>query len=231
MAEAKRQPRPTIFDVFCSVVRKEGRLFNDEESAAHNVVRHRYEGPGELSLKKKEGHSEDVNSSNKPGDMVDGREIKSVYVLIKRKPTKKFPNVRFVPSIGHVRAGAAASRQLIRGLTVAACFIGRQTLSSDEEAALLDKLNTGLSAKRRGELPTELQMIIDDHIKPSRGLTEYTQGIECTTPIGPVFVPVVEYDQAFYVSGVSKGLVNYKLRYGYLVERLNRPALMTSETN
>lgn len=228
---AKRPRKPTIYDVFCAVVHKEGRQFGAEASACHDVVRHRYEGPGELALKKQEGLAEDINSSNRPGDMIDGREVKSVYVLKKLKPSKRFPDTRFVPGIGHLRAGAFASRQLIRGLTRAACVVGNQRLPAPQEEAFLDMLNTGLSAKRRSDLPAELQAIIDSHIRPSVGLAEYSQGIECTTPMGPVFVPVADYDSAFYVSGVSKGLVSYKLSRAYLTDRLDRLTPMTSDTN
>lgn len=197
------------------------------------------EGPGERLYRRTHGLDESMVGSPKGPDVPEhgGKELKAIYTSTRRKPTRAHPQGRKVPSLTHFRAGQHASDICNRIITSVGIRLveerfdrlknkfatedQRREFEPDIDWEALRGLITGsLSSKQRAKLPKWADEMIYQGIKPSVSLADYAGGIGCCIPEGHFDVMPCDYDEAFYVSSVSKGLVSYKLSRTYIEKRL-----------
>jgi len=196
------------------------------------------EGPGERIYRRTYGLDESLVGSPKGPDVPEhgGKELKGVYASVRRKPTRAHPDGRSVPSLAHFRAGQHASdvcKRVITGVGLRLvqerfARLANQFLPADQRREfepdvawerLLVLVTGSLSGRQRALLPRWASDMIRDGIKPSVSLADYAGGIGCCIPEGHLDVPPADYDEAFTVDSVSKGLVSYKLARPYLERR------------
>ena len=209
----------SILNLFNEIIVRENALWNEDEASLYFDTSNRSEGPGEKSYRRKHGLDETKAGSAYELDVpeLNNVELKSIVVLKAIKPSKKFPMERLTEAMCAFRAGSGACKQLSKATVLAAWTVGK--LNLDE--SILDLLMSSLSSKQRALMPKEISSIIEEHIRPSTALLEYTGGIECMSPKGHMYVSVNDYDDAFVLSSVTKGLVKFKLSKNYLERRLD----------
>lgn len=252
----KKQPE---YELLRSTIELEGTIFPEHlrEELYNPRDKKGSEGPGERLYRRTYGLDEKLVGSPKGRDIPehDGKELKSVYMLQSRAPTKKHPQGHKVAALTHFRAGQHASDALTSVRWDVAWrdgyrqgwddrtdelqhYLGQmlanfdgvskfQTFVHITPTELKELVMSGLSMTQMAKLPDWARKMIYDAIKPSVGLADCTGGIGICIPVGHFDVMPSDYDVAFVISSVSKGLVCYKLARAY-VERRQQLALARS---
>lgn len=241
MARKRYVPKPrkvSEYDLLKDTIELEGTTFLEHlRSELYNPRDKKgSEGPGERIYRRTYGLDETLVGSPKGRDIPEenNKELKSIFTLQRRKPTKAFPEGRLVPALTHFRAGQYASDVCNRAIASVGMELVKQRFSRLSDAfttadkhndpdidwnVLLNLITGGLSQKQRALLPRWANDMILASIKPSVSLADCTGGIGICIPEGHFDVPVADYDDAFYVSSVSKGLVSYRLSRNYVEKR------------
>lgn len=211
--------RECIYTIFTQLIKLENTLYTPDETKEYFSTQSRTEGPGERSHKLKFNLDTSTVGALKGPDHpeLNYLEQKSIYCTKKTKPTKAHPEGRLVESLSTFRAGAVASKCLSNALVDAAYVIGRNNIPLCQ----LEILKTSLSKKQRDKLLPDIQKIIYDNLTPSKVFNDVF-GIICSVPTGFLLVNSCDFDVAFEIACVSKGQVSYRLKYDYLLQRLNR---------
>lgn len=119
-AKKVRVPKPrklSVYQLFCRVAEAEGTTFDGCQQPYFPLDRGSEEGPGERRYRERVGLDPEQAKVKKLRDVpeLDGKELKSIQVTIKVKPTKKFPFPSEAKGITHFRAGAGTSTLLEKG--------------------------------------------------------------------------------------------------------------------
>lgn len=209
----------------------------------------RGEGPGERLYRWMHGLNMNIAGFLKGRDFPehDHKEMKSVFCLRRKKATKSRSFDIMVPDLSNFKAGQCACDALAGARWDVASAHAYNTGWNDRENKLRHDISmllisfkpnvneeaygcmtgddlksivmSGLSARQMARLPVWAREMIHDAIRPSIGLAECKGGIACSIPEGYLDVPFCDFDEAFRITGVSKGAVHYGLRREYVQRR------------
>lgn len=220
--------RTTRYLELVELMKLEGTLFN---AGAVDVYFERptaSSGPGELTYRIHHGLDVTRVGASKGRDVPEhgDAEIKSIFTVQKRLPTKDRPWTYEVYDWDKLRAGQTAAdlaKDAIYDVIWELVRLGEiegdvRKYNTTEMKAVV---NGSLSEKERAKLPPTALDIVMSRLRPSVGLGDCPLMI-LTLPEGWLTIPFAEYDEAFDVVNVSKGLVSYILRIDYVRGRRER---------
>jgi len=221
-------PYTTRYGELIELMKLENCLFTNEEASYYFFCPTSATGPGEYSYRMHHGLNVNDVGPRKGRDVPQyNLEIKSIHSWRKRNPTRERPWTYTISDFTKLRAGQHAA-DLLNDARYEMAFEYYQLGEKEENNwrkyythEVRSLINGCLSKDERSKLPTSVQDIFVEHLRPSRGLADCCS-IVLTIPEGYINIVREEFDDAFDLYQASKGLVSYMLRMDYVRKRYVR---------
>lgn len=183
-------------------------------------------GDGEIAYRIDAGLPLDKVGSSTNCDVPEqNAEIKWISAVERwNKPTKDRPWSYPTIDVDTFRAGKYSSdhfnetkHEMYIEAVKQGCREGNHTKYLESDSFKKAMCGT-FSKSQRLSLPQTVNTVFESRMQPSKSLK--SQNMVFSTYIGYLTVSPHQFDEAFEISGVSKGLVSYSLKFEYLQSRL-----------
>jgi len=203
-------------------------LFTVDVIQHHHVLPTNTTGPTEVSYRMQHGLSVELVGAQKGRDLPEhgDAEIKWIVAVQKRKPTNERAWGYEVLDYSKFRAGQLSSDLMKKVIwemmwELVALGLKEGDVQKYNTIEMRDIINGTLSDDQRVKLPASIAELLTSRIRPSIALADCPY-IVLTIYEGWLTVPKEDFDEAFDLYNVSKGLVSFIMKVGYVRARRER---------